>query len=504
MTRPSKLQGQDWPWLLSLLLIGCMVVGVFGLLIYRRTGHQGGVPLDDAWIHFQFARNLASGAGFSFNPGTPTAGSTSPLWTVLLAGIAWGGGQFPVAGQVLSVLSFLAVLPATYIFAHRLSGLRWAGWLAAAMVALNGRMVWASLSALETPLFALLTLVAIGHHLSDRNAGRYRVSTAALFALAALTRPEGYLLFALAMVDHLIVLASAPRAHCRALPLLPVLAFVVLVFPYLAFSWHTSGHLLPNTYHAKTIVDGRPDLETLSVAAQYLILDNPVMLPFFVVGAGTLVRKARILGFWSVGLPLVYAFLHAPLYQHGRYLIPLIPCNALLGVVGLLEARRWALRRGWRISSFPARVAVPLTLVLLIGTAWRLPTMALLTAENVANINEMHVRIGQWVTENTPPDALLALNDIGAITYISERQVVDLAGLVTPELIPLLLAPDRDDNLAAYMAKRGVDYVVVFPTWFPGLTERRDLLEPLYEVTLDRNTVAGGRQMVVYAVHWRR
>ena len=43
-------------------------------------------PLDDSWIHFHFARNLAEGHGFAYNPGVPVAGSTAPLWTLVLAG----------------------------------------------------------------------------------------------------------------------------------------------------------------------------------------------------------------------------------------------------------------------------------------------------------------------------------------------------------------------------------------------------------------------------------
>jgi hypothetical protein len=138
------------------------------------------------------------------------------------------------------------------------------------------------------------------------------------------------------------------------------------------------------------------------------------------------------------------------------------------------------------------------------GTAWRLPTMARLYAWNVDNINEMHVALGEWAAEHTPPDAVLALNDIGAITYVSERPIVDLAGLVTPEVIPLLRVPDRDARLADFMAEQGVQYVVIFPNWFPDLAARTDVLEPVYQVTLDRNTIAGGEMMVVYRAHWRR
>jgi arabinofuranosyltransferase len=512
----TRLERGDRLWLLSLFLIGCLALAVFALVAYRFTDGQGGVPLDDAWIHFQFARNLARGDGLSFNPGEPTSGSTAPLWTLLLAAVYFVGGDFPIAGQWLSGVCFLATLAATYALGQRLTGDRWLAWLAGVVVAVNGRMVWAGLSALETCLFAALSLLAVNTHLDDRAARRYRLRTAALFGLAALSRPEGYLLFALAMADFVWngagLQESAPGeggkdgALWRRLPVLPVGLFAAMVLPYLVFSLRTSGHLLPNTYHAKAVVDFSLDRDFLSVAARYLILDNPLLLPFYVLGIGVLFRRATLLSLWSAGLPLVYAFLHASLYQHGRYLMPLIPCNAVIGVVGLLEARRLALRRGGRVRGtgfFPKSLLSALFGVLIIaGTAWRLPTMADLYAWNVDNINEMHVTLGHWAAQNTPPDAILALNDIGAIMYFSERSVVDLAGLITPEVVPILHSSDRDALLADFMAERGVEYVIIFPKWFPDLAARDDVLKPVYQVTLERNTIIGGETMVVYQAHW--
>jgi hypothetical protein len=368
-------------------------------------------------------------------------------------------------------------------------------------------MVWAGLSALETCLFAALTLIAITAHLSDREAGRFRLRTAALFGLAALARPEGYLLFALALADRVLpALTSASpvsRLVTRASSLLPATAvFGVLVTPYLLFSLLTAGHLLPNTFSAKATFNVLPDLAFLSLAARYLILDNPLLLPFVVLGIIVLFGRARLIGAWTLGLPLVYAFLHAILYQHGRYLMPLIPLNAVAGVVGLLEARRLARARGWRRSRSRRLLAAIVVLLVVAGTAWRLPTMARQFAWNVDNINQMHVAIGQWVAENTPSDAVLALNDIGAITYVSRREVVDLAGLVTPEVVPMLRAPDRSAQLLEFMAGRGVDYVIIFPTWFPGLARRDDLLTPVHQVTVERRTITGGPTMVVYRADW--
>src|SRR5262245_8144121 len=44
------------------------------------------MPLDDVYIHFQYARALAEGHPFQYNPGQPaTSGATSLLYPVLLA-----------------------------------------------------------------------------------------------------------------------------------------------------------------------------------------------------------------------------------------------------------------------------------------------------------------------------------------------------------------------------------------------------------------------------------
>jgi arabinofuranosyltransferase len=511
----TRVERGDWPRLASLFLVGCLALAIFAL------NTPAGVPLDDAWIHFQFARNLARGDGFSFNPGQPTSGSTAPLWTLLLAAVYFVGGRFPLAGQALSAASYLALLVATYALGKRLTGRRWAAWLAGMVVAVNGRMVWAGLSALEICAFAALSLWAIGAHLSDRARGRYRLRTAALFGLAALARPEGYLLFAFAMIDYAWGVSRITHHGSRILrrfPFLPIILFTALVSPYLLFSYHTGGHLLPNTYHAKAAVSLLPDRafrDFLSVGAVYLILDNALLLPFFLLGLILLLWRAPLLSLWCAGLPLAYALMRASLYQHGRYLMPLIPCNAVVAVWGLLEAQKVARRRGWLRWGAPPSprvrgglrgglLAALATLLIVAGTAWRLPAMVHQYARNVADIDHMHVALGHWVAENTAPDAVLALNDIGAITYVSQREVVDLAGLVTPEITPALRAPAQTQQLVEFLAQRGVDYVIVFPNWFPALVARDDVLQEVHRVTLEERSITGGETMVVYRAHWQR
>ena len=78
----------------------CLPLVVFALTERRLAGFPG-FPLDDSWIHLHFARNIAEGAGFSYNPGVPVAGSTAPLWTLLLAlGVALFGASVALVKSI--------------------------------------------------------------------------------------------------------------------------------------------------------------------------------------------------------------------------------------------------------------------------------------------------------------------------------------------------------------------------------------------------------------------
>jgi hypothetical protein len=72
--------------------------------------------------------------------------------------------------------------------------------------------------------------------------------------------------------------------------------------------------------------------------------------------------------------------------------------------------------------------------------------------------------------------------------------LVDLAGLVSPEVIPFI----RDEEkLAAFLDESGVAYLVAFPDFYPLLSQ---LAEPIY-VAEGIGPELGGDNMIVY--HWR-
>jgi hypothetical protein len=114
----------------------------------------------------------------------------------------------------------------------------------------------------------------------------------------------------------------------------------------------------------------------------------------------------------------------------------------------------------------------------------------------------MQVHLGRWVDRTLPKDARLALNDVGAIAYFSRREVVDLMGLVTPEIIQH--RRDGEAGVLRFLDRQCPDYLIIFPAWFPAISTMTDRFTPIYQVKLEQHRVAGADLMVVYETAWNR
>ncbi len=152
-------------WLLAAGFLACLLY--FGAQASVLSGDLG-FPLDDSWIHLQFARNLAQGDGLSYNPGERVTGSTAPLWTALLALLFYLPGNVVLWTQALGVALHLAGLAAIWRLGREL-GLTVAGaHVASGFAAATSWLVWSALSGMEVPLFVLLSVGGLVLHLRER------------------------------------------------------------------------------------------------------------------------------------------------------------------------------------------------------------------------------------------------------------------------------------------------------------------------------------------------
>jgi hypothetical protein len=154
-----------------------------------------------------------------------------------------------------------------------------------------------------------------------------------------------------------------------------------------------------------------------------------------------------------------------PAYQHGRYMIPALPIMYLWGMLGFLELISSPGINRRLVSLWQATLVVLVVAFEVIG--------ARQNAHDVYWIESEMVATARWIQANVPSHARLAVHDIGALGYYVENPLVDMAGLISPEVVGFI----RDESrLAEYLDARSVDYLVAFPSLYPKLTADRESL----------------------------
>ncbi len=479
-------------WLPMALLAG-FSMGVY--LLASKLTHHVGFPLDDAWIHQTYARNLATYREWAFIPGQPSAGSTSPLWTVILTlGYLLSINHYLwtfITGWIL--LTILALLGKEVFAALAPLRSKYAWW-AGGLIVMEWHLVWASGSGMETLLYSVLAFLALSLLLSDSQSWPM---VGIVIGASVWARPDGITLLAPAGLALFLV---EPTWGKRFQAIWKVsLGFALLFIPYLIFNQWTGGSLWPNTYYAKQ--------------AEYAILQQQPMWVRFLklgqeplTGVGAVLLPGVILLVWQntnkIYLPhlpgLLWAVLYLGLYawrlpvsyQHGRYLIPMMPVFFIWGLAGLMNwiqtdavvFLKRVISKAWLVS-----------LVALLMLYWVMGARAY--AGDVAFIESEMVATAQWVAIHTEQNALIAAHDIGALGYFGERQIIDMAGLVSPEVIPFI----RDEpRLRTWLDQRGANYLVTFPGWYPILVKDARLV---YQTNSPVAPGLGGENMAVYL--WR-
>ncbi len=461
------LSSHDLALLAAAVVFGAGVYLLASFFIYRI-----GFPLDDSWIHLTYARNLALHGQWAFQLGHPSAGSTAPLWTFLLALGFWLGlapyfWTYLLGGLTLFGLAALMEQTARRLISTYNPRLPWIG----LFFAFEWHFLWASMSGMETLLHALLlTAVLVALMTGSR---RY-LSLGLLTGLSVWVRPDGLTL--LAPVVLIIFLFEKSIAEKGRALVLYFIGFGSLFVPYLLFNLWLSHTPMPNTFYAKQTEyaawQARPILERLAVLLVQLLTGPGVILVPGVIASVILSIRRRAWPtiaamLWCGGYLLLY-ILRLPAYQHGRYLMPAMPIFFLFGLLAYLEFQtstlfrrfQWMVKTTWQFSLI-------LVTLLFFGLGARS------YGEDVGLIESEMVVTAKWVSQNIPPGAIVAAHDIGALGYFDSHELVDLAGLVSPEVIPFM----RDENrLAEFLSQRGANYLIAFPTFYPELTRTAKLV----------------------------
>ncbi|MBL8147991.1 MAG: hypothetical protein JNL34_16550, partial [Anaerolineae bacterium] len=345
---------------------GLVVVVALLLTAFYVWAGGGGFALDDAWIHQTYARNLGLYGEWAFVRGVPSAASTSPLYTILLAAGYVLGVPFTLWTHGLGATALAGIGLLAIRLARRLTGPRSLAPLAAGLACVGSwHLIWAAASGMETALFAMWTLALILLAWREIDAQRPRpwlraVVFGAAAALTMLTRPEGLLLTGLC---GLALLMAHPRRSLRVMLGWLLLAggvWLLFMLPYFVSNLQLAGSLLPGTNAAKVVaLSVRYELplhmrfaqiaSAMFAGAQLLLLPGVVVYSFRFLriphrSSSSALFLVPII--WALALPALYSLWMPFWEQHGRYVIPAIPSLVVTGVIGSY----WLLKRVQRQS----------------------------------------------------------------------------------------------------------------------------------------------------------
>ncbi len=473
-----------------------------------------GLVFDDSFIHLQFARTIHEGIAWQYNPGEISTGSTSPLWSITLSflffltsdstSLLWGV-------HFVSVLFYIAsTFLVGYIVMTYISSLSWSLVAMAGFVFLP-RNTLLMLSGMETPLFLFLILLSLA--VMDRQEQIYDSIIGIIAGLIFLARPEGALIALVCVPVRFLILDIDRRINrARLISLMGMYGYTaVIASSWMLFCLHSSGYLLPATFYVKASVTDFA-IEAWDGHWIFWFGQYPYLLPSIFFGALLVLYKKPHPWLFAITLALAYRFTlpYNALINHARYLVPVFDLLALSFILGIAQLQNTIIQWISASNSFrhaketetPIKVAT-IAIVCLFMVASIAPQYSLWTyvhATEVRNTNERQVLIGQWLKENTPEDAVIAIHDAGAIRFFSERRIIDLVGLVTPEIA---FGNMTSIEILSYLRAEGCEYFVFFNRLF---TYWGYLLGGAYTILYEAFTedciLPDNANMTVYQINW--
>ena len=494
------------------MLCAVIYMAAFLLLASVLHGHKG-LPLDDSWIHQVMARNLARTGHLGFAPGRLTAGSTSLLWSCLLAAY-WRllPGLSPVVLSMLTGLFLLAGIGYTLKALTEDDSIRPAfGWCIALSPLASGNFLWLGLIGMEHLLFVLLALCLMRRWFQSARGRADLMQLGLLSFLFVLTRPEAVFL----CVSLLLSSRLAHRGYTGALSVLSGVSAGLGIF--CATNWAIGHHLSPQTMQGRQFLYRVTPQAGLTLRLEFL---GQIVARFLKTWSFSASRNYLHPGGLVIGAPLVcalalFALLGVRTLRRERAIRLLFLCAWAGLVVALYTVILPSTGHGGRYLALPMLLFLPLellglfqlmllvpplrlragaiTLLLAVSSAaWSIHVWRLALTSQIRQIETEHGGMANWLQTNLPPEALaqnqVAIFDIGRMGFQLDGHLVDLGGLVDPGYFEYL----SHGRLTEYLFGHNVRYMVLpsmkdddSAEWRGrlGLTGNRQLqLVPLHSV----------------------
>ena len=421
-----------------------VAVAGFLLSIVGLIAHQASYwywTSDDAFITFRYSENLANGLGAVFNPGEKVEGYTNFLWMIILSTLYHAGANIVLTAKLLGAACAILTLVLSAALTRYFQG-RWtlAAIIAPMILASTPSYAAWSVAGLETSLFTMLITLAVWRFSVEQERLSAVRWSGILLALAAMTRPEGVLIFLLLLGFSTVraaVLGRSPSIGVARQELRWVLMFLAIAAPYMAWRWSYYGYLFPNTFYVKS---GRGLVQLLGGVLYVTagIRKHGGMLFHALALApaiwGPLRSRAAPFAVVILGWQVYDIYKGNDVLELFRFFVPILPIVYSMAAVALVQLYELV------EAHLPTRgMAKALLALFVAGTVATNLVMSYASRDERIQLKEyqLQIRIGdaefrqyaKRLMEISPGGASIALVDAGVIPYMTRWYTIDRFGL---------------------------------------------------------------------------
>jgi hypothetical protein len=438
--------------------------------------------VDDASYYMTIARNIASGAGMSFD-GIHRTNGFHPLWLLMLVPLFLLHEPPETMIRLVALLQMMLLSLAYVVFLRaqlRLFPARTAALSAILFVPL---VFIPSINGMESAVLvlALVILYDYGACISRSNVdGRRAALVGVIIGFVVLARLDMIILpLVLTGFGARYVLVGENRSRIARLLAVCGLATLGVVAPYLIFSYREFGTIVPISASLKSsfphlALNAQTATRIASVGIANLLFAALALARalWSVTGAardehtasGRFYATATTVFAWTIALLFLLNVLFLKGGAFGWYYVPYRLFGVVLAAGALDRVLSWT-----PLIEKPFRYAMVAT-ILCVGLA-----VSDQTRDRFPRNGDWHTPVydaAVWAREHSPPDAVFAMSDCGHFAFFSMRRVINLDGLVNDMDFQRALAARQLDR---YLRENHVEFVVQH-----AVHDRQDVIERRY------------------------
>lgn len=444
-----------------IFLLFLAAIGAYFYLTLKSDRMQ-----DDAFIFFRYAENFINGHGLVFNIGEYVEGYTGFLWLINLIFLARLGFDLISVSSVLGIVYGFGVVAVSVFLTNELrnnkkelkdSKLKWYSRFSsidlypALLLVFNSAIHYWAGSGMETMMFSYLLIQGIYFYIKYDLNKIIKKRAHIFLMLAALTRPEGILVYVVIFLHKWIYFYFNNEKDFNALKhsflqrenLIVLGIFVLPNLLLLIFRLIYYGYPFPNTFYAKS----GTSIDYFSAGIQYffefassnLLFGIVLIIPLFLLIKNNNREKFGLIYSIVIIYTLYIMFIGGDVLPVFRFFIPILPFIFVLFVLSISTLKE-VLATKLTSEYKPILNFGVFLIVAAVGTFNHFSIYK--TVEEKSNLEknliDKMIISAEWfkdLNDESDKTISIAATTIGALSYYSgETRIIDMLGLTDEEI----------------------------------------------------------------------